>query len=158
MKRTHSGVLGIVATGILAGMLTGCASTPSGETFSKLAEPRADRALLYLYRPDEYYGKALAFTVVVDGQEKGNIGNGGYLIIPLSAGKRVIGIKGLGYKDEPREVEAQQGGIHFLRVATKRGFGGFSATLTLETEVESKAVTDLASLNREPERYLDQGI
>jgi Protein of unknown function (DUF2846) len=154
LKRRRTVALVTIAVGALAG----CASTPSGEAFSRLVEPRADGALLYLYRPDEYYGKGLAFTVLVDGEEKGNIGNGGYMIIPLATGKRVIAVKGLGYKDEPHEMEARNGGIDFLRVATKKGFGGFSATLVLEAEVEAKAVADLGNLKREPERYLDEGI
>jgi len=147
-------LLGIFASSILGG----CATTPSGEVFSKLVEPKENVALLYLYRPAEYYGKALSFTAEVDGQEKGDIGNGAYMIIPLDPGKRVIQIHGFGYKDEPREVEATKGTLMFLRVATAKGFGGFSATLTLEADANSKAASDLASLRREPERYLDKDL
>jgi hypothetical protein len=154
VKRLEFILLGTFAFAILGG----CASTPSGEAFSHLVEPRANLALLYLYRPDENYGKALAFSVEVDGKERGNIGNGAYMIIPLDAGKRVIQIHGLGYKDVPREVDAVEGTLTFLRVATEKGFGGFSATLTLEADAQSKATSDLASLKREPERYIDKDL
>jgi hypothetical protein len=139
VKRLEFILLGTFAFAILGG----CASTPSGEAFSHLVEPRANLALLYLYRPDENYGKALAFSVEVDGKEKGNIGNGAYMIIPLDAGKRVIQIHGLGYKDVPREVDAVEGPLTFLRVAT---------------DAQSKATSDLASLKREPERYIDKDL
>jgi hypothetical protein len=154
LKRSGVAVLGVLASA----MVGGCASTPSGEVFSSLVEPRDDSALLYLYRPDEYYGKGLSFTVLVDGRETGDIGNGGYMIIPLAAGKHVVQVKGFGYKDEPREIEAQKAALGFLKVVTTKGFGGFSATLTLESEEQSKAVPGLAGLKREPERFLDQGV
>jgi len=154
LKRLKSILLGTYASTILAG----CASTPSGEVFSKLVEPKGNLALLYLYRPDEHYGKALEFTVVIDGKEKGRIGNGAYMIIPLDKGKRVIQIHGFGYKDVPREMDAIEGTLAFLRVATTKGFGGFSATLTLEADDKSNAMTDLASLKREPERFLDKDL
>lgn len=154
MKRSVTIVLGVLASGILGG----CASTPSGEVFSKLVEPRDESALLYLYRPAEYYGKALKFKVLIDGRERGDIGDGGYMIIPLDAGKRTVQIKGMGYKDEPREIDVQNDTLGFLKVGTAKGFGGFSATLTLTPEAESQAITDLAKLRREPERFVDQNI
>ena len=154
MKRIRTAMIGPVAAVLLAG----CASTPSGEAFSRLVEPRAERALLYLYRPDDHYGMALKFAVVVDGKEKGDIGHAAYMIIPVDPGKHTIQIHGLGYKDEPKELDTYKGAIEFLRVATAKGFGGFSATLTLEAEGSSKAVTDLAGLKREPERFLDEEL
>ena len=154
MKRTKTAMIGSLASMLLAG----CASTPSGQAFSRLVEPRAERALLYLYRPDDHYGMALTFTVVVDGHEKGDIGHAAYMIIPVDPGKHTIQIHGSGYKDEPRQLDTSKGAIEFMRVATAKGFGGFSATLTLEPEGRTKAVTDLAGLKREPERFLDEEL
>jgi hypothetical protein len=151
VKRKRTALVGSLATVLLVG----CVSTPSGETFSSLVEPRSEHALLYLYRPEDHYGMALKFAVVVDGQEKGDIGHAAYMIIPVDPGKHTIQIHGLGYKDEPRDIDSHKGAVEFLRVATAKGFGGFSATLTLEAEGRSKAVTDLAGLKREPERFLD---
>ena len=149
MKHFQSSLLGLFCFSIL----WGCASTPSGEAFSKLVEPKEDLALLYLYRPAEYYGKALSFSIAVDAQQKGDIGNGAYMIIPLAPGKRVIQIHGFGYKDVPLEIDATKGTLMFLRVATAKGFGGFSATLTLEPEDRVKAGSELVGLKREPERF-----
>jgi hypothetical protein len=154
VKRIKTAMIGPVASVLLAG----CASTPSGEAFTRLVEPRTEHALLYLYRPDDHYGMALKFAVVVDGKEKGDIGHAAYMIIPVDPGKHTIQIHGLGYKDEPQEIDTYKGAIEFLRVATAKGFGGFSATLTLEAEGRSKAVTDLAGLKREPERFLDEEL
>jgi len=147
-------VFGLVA----AAALGGCASTPTGETFSSLAAPKSDSALLYLYRLDEYYGRGLSFKVLVDGSEKANIGNGGYLIIPLEAGKHAIQVNGFGYQDVPLDIEAVNATTSFLRVVTTKGFGGFSATLTLEPAQQAKALQELAGLKREPERFVDQAL
>jgi hypothetical protein len=154
LKPRRLALLGTLCFSILGG----CASTPSGEAFSKLAEPRENAALLYLYRPDEYYGKALSFGVAVDGKQKGDIGNGGYMIIPLDPGKRVIQIHGFGYKDEPLELEVMKGTLVFLRVATAKGLGGFSATLSLQPEDKLKATESLVRLKRESERYVDKDL
>jgi hypothetical protein len=58
----------------------------------------------------------------------------------------------------PREVDATKGTLVFLRVATAKGFGGFSATLTLESDDKAKAASDLVGLKREPERYVDKDL
>ena len=139
-------------------ILGGCASTPTGEAFSALVEPVGGQALLYVYRLDEYYGKGLSFKVVIDGKEKGDIGNGAYMIIPVEPGKHSIEIKGFGYQDVPSEFQTPAGEHAFLRVATKKGLGGFSATLSLEPATRSKALEGLAGLKREPERFVDQRI
>lgn len=148
--------------GALACMLAvgigGCASTPTGETFSTLVAPLEGSGLLYVYRPDDYYGKGLTFRVLIDGKEKGDVGNGAYMIIPVEPGKRSIEVKGFGYKDEPREVEIAMGEITFSKVVTKKGFGGLSATLSLEPASRSDAMAGLAGLKREPERFVNSEI
>jgi hypothetical protein len=153
MKQVQLALLSAVGFWVL-----GCASTPSGEAFSQLTEPRADVALLYLYRPDEHYGQALKFAVTIDGKSKGDIGNGAYMIIPVDPGKRVFQIHGFGYKDEPLEVDAAKGTLMFLKVVTAKGFGGFSATLALQPNDKLNAVNDLVRLKREPERYVDKDL
>ena len=145
----------VLAAGMLVG---GCASTPAGAAFSTLVEPLNERGLLYVYRPGEYYGKALSFKVMVDGKEKGDVGNDAYMIIPVEPGKHSIEVKGFGYKDVPSEVEIPTGEFAFLKVVTKKGFGGFSATLTLESASRSIALEGLTGLKREPERFVNKEI
>jgi hypothetical protein len=154
LRNYQSALLGVVCFSILGG----CASTPTGEAFSQLVDPKENVALLYLYRPDEHYGQALKFSVKVDGQQKGDIGNSAYMIIPLDPGKHVIQIHGLAYSDEPREVDAVKGTLAFLKVVTAKGFGGFSATLTLEPEDRLKAGGNLVGLRRESERFVDKDL
>jgi hypothetical protein len=152
-------VFRIVFVSVLAGgILAGCASTPTGETFSTLVEPLKGRGLLYVYRPDEYYGGGLKFMVAIDGKEKGDVGNGAYMIIPVEPGKHSIEVKGFGYSDEPGEFEIPAGELAFLKVVTKKGLGGLSATLSLEPASQAKALDGLAGLKREPERFMDQKI
>ena len=140
------------------GMLGGCASTPTGEAFSTLIKPPSGQGLLYLYRPDEYYGKALTFRVLIDGKEKGDIGNSAYMAIPVEPGKHSVEIKGFGYKDEPGDIDVPAADLAFLKVVTKKGFGGFSATLVLEHANQSTALQGLSGLKREPERFADKEI
>jgi len=150
---------GIALVGMFAGgILGGCVTTPTGEAFSTLVEPINGRGLLYVYRPDEYYGKGLSFKIVIDGKERGDIGNGAYMIIPIEPGKHSIEVKGFGYKDEPGEVEIPAGDFAFRKVVTKKGFGGFSATLSLEPASRPTALEGLAGLKREPERFVDKEI
>ena len=139
-------------------ILGGCASTPTGEVFSKLVDPVNGSGLLYVYRPDEYYGKALSFGVVIDGKAKGDLGNGAYMIIPVEPGRHTVEVKGFGYKDEPSEVDIPTDAVAFLKVVTKKGFGGFSATLTLESATRAMALEGLSGLKREPERFLSKEI
>jgi hypothetical protein len=143
---------------LAAGVLWGCASTPTGEAFSGLAEPLDGRGLLYVFRPDEYYGKGLGFKLLVDGKEHGDVGNGAHMIIPVEPGKHSVEVKGFGYKDEPAQVEIPAGELAFLKVVTKKGFGGFSATLSLEPADRSKALEGLSGLKREPERFVNKDI
>jgi hypothetical protein len=147
-----------LACTLAAGILGGCASTPTGEAFSTLLQPPDGSGLLYVYRPDEYYGKALSFKVVIDGKEKGDVGNGAYMIIPVEPGKHSIEVKGFGYKDEPSEVAVPVGELAFLKVLTKKGFGGLSATLSLEPATRSTALDGLSGLKREPERFVSREL
>jgi hypothetical protein len=143
---------------LVAGILGGCASTPTGETFSTLVEPPNERGLLYVYRPDEHYGKALTFKIVIDGKEMGDVGNGAYMIIPVEPAKHSIQVKGFGYKDVPSEVDVPAGESAFLKIATQKGFGGFSATLSLEPASPSLALEGLSGLKREPERFVNKEL
>lgn len=88
----------------------------------------------------------------------GEIGNGGFMIVPLDAGKHIIDVKGLAYKSVPHEIDVSRGSTAFLRVVTETGGGGLSATLSLEVEEEDMAVQDLAGLKREPDRFLDEEL
>lgn len=143
---------------VSAAILGGCASTPTGEVFSSLVEPPDSRGLLYVYRLNEYYGGGLKFKVVIDGKEQGDIGNGAYMIIPVEPGKHSIEVRGLGYKVEPGSVEVPSHELAFLKVATKKGLGGFSATLSLEPATRAQALEGLSGLKREPERFLNREI
>jgi len=143
---------------LASGLAGGCASTPKGEAFSKLVEPLDGQGLIYVYRLDEYYGKALSFKVVIDGKEKGDVGNGAYMIIPVDPGKHSIEVKGVGYNEEPSQLEIPAGVFAFLKVVTKKGFGEFSATLSLEAVSRQNALDGLKGLKREPERFVDQEI
>jgi len=143
---------------LIAGVLGGCATTPTGEEFSKLVEPVNGQGLLYVYRSDEYYGKGLTFKILIDAKEKGDVGNGAYMIIPVEPGKHSIEVKGFGYKDVPGEVEIPTGEFAFLKIVTKKGFGGLSATLSLEPASKSVASESLSGLKREPERFVSKEL
>lgn len=151
-------ILSMIIFFILVVLLSGCASNPTGEQFSKLMTPTYQKSLVYLYRPDEYYGKGLSFKVKIDDEQIGDIGNGGYMIIPIYSGNHLIEVNGFGYENNPRTISVSDMSIVFLKVVTKTKLGGFAAELSLELIQEKDAKRDMASLNREPERFVNDKL
>jgi hypothetical protein len=154
MKTLYMGI----ACVFLSLQITGCVSTPNGEKFSKLLEPRNTESLIYLYRQNENYGKALTFTVFVDDQEKGNIGNDAYMIIPVPEGTHTIRVKGFGYADSPISINVKNNTVNLLKIYTEKGFMGFTAELKLKALPSRMASNELRNLSREPERFIDSEI
>jgi hypothetical protein len=138
-------------------VFVGCASTPSGENFSTPVTAPQDKSVLYIYRLKEHYGGALQYSVMIDGEKKGDVGNGGYIVIPTDPGKHTIKGAALAYSDVPLEA-AFNSGNYFIRMITKAGIGGFSATLSFELVNEAVALKDLPTTKREAERFIDDKL
>jgi hypothetical protein len=143
-------------TAIMLTVMMGCASAPQGEQFSALLPAKAGKALVYLYRPTDSHG-GVNYPVLIDDEKVADIGNGGYLVIPVDPGDHTIRITALGYKDTPLELTTEVGN-HFLKIATARGTDEFTAMLSLVTVGEATALKDLAQTKREPERFVDDAL
>ncbi|WP_175414813.1 DUF2846 domain-containing protein [Nibricoccus aquaticus] len=98
--RTSPRVFRIRTLGLLAILssifFSGCASSPGVKAdnpavIAKLdAVPRDQKALLVIYRESNFVGGALRPTVMIDGKDLVNIGNGRVFIAALNPGKYAI--------------------------------------------------------------------
>ena len=80
---------GLIAAVVAFLVVSGCGA--SGESFRAVGtKPARDQALLYVYRPSTVIGIANADVpfVHLDGRRLGRIRIGGYLRIPVAAGRR----------------------------------------------------------------------
>jgi hypothetical protein len=72
-------------------LLTACASTPKGPQFSSVTEiTNSQKALVYIYRPGVYYGKAITYPVLLNGNKIADIGHNGYFSVELDPGEYTI--------------------------------------------------------------------
>ena len=70
--------------GITALMLAGCAAT--GDQFSEFNTPKKGNGDVYIYRPSQFLGGGVAFTINLNDQPLGVLRNGGYLHKELPTG------------------------------------------------------------------------
>ena len=94
---------------------------------------------------------------MIDGDKKGDVGNGGYIVIPASPGRHTLRGTALAYGDKPLEMDFKEGNA-FIRMVTDKGFGGFSATLSFEAVDQATALQDLSKTKRESERFIDADL
>ena len=96
--------------------------------------------------------------MLVNNQEKGNIGNSAYMVIPVPQGTHTIRVKGFGYADLPISITVENNTVNLLKIYTEKGFMGFTAGIKLKTLPSRMALNELKNLNREPERFIDSEI
>lgn len=99
-QRTRSFIPGFRALGFFAllglTLFSGCASAPGVKpdnpaVVAKLdAIPRDQKAILVIYRASNFVGAALRPTVMLDGSDLVNIGNGRVFIAALNPGRYTI--------------------------------------------------------------------
>jgi len=77
---------------IIFSLLTGCAA--SGPKFTVLMSPKNDQGVLYVYRPYTFTNGGVAPYVYINGKERGELKNQGYLVYPLSAGQYSVATDG----------------------------------------------------------------
>jgi Protein of unknown function (DUF2846) len=81
----------VVAAVLALTLLTACGAT--GTSFKpEVDKPQGNRALIYIYRPDTIIGVANADVpfIHLDGRQLARIRIGGYLAIPVTAGKHKL--------------------------------------------------------------------
>lgn len=107
----------IISILFLSLLMYGCASAPSGEKFTSVRPAKSDKALVYIYRPDAYYAKAVAYGVILDDIEIAKITRNGFFAIDVPPGKHTIRPDHDGI-DHDLVVNLEPGTTNFLRIKT----------------------------------------
>lgn len=129
-----------VASGLL--VFTACASTPPSSAPPRTEQPAPsvsteglsaeEIATVYIYRPKSFMGFALHPTVMLDGKDLINIGNGRLFVGRFPAGKRLFKM------DDGKsgaELDLEAGKSYYLKVEIVPGFwkgGGKMSHVTPE--------------------------
>jgi hypothetical protein len=117
-----------VAAGLL--VFTACSSTPPPAPSPRTVEPSAptasteglsseEVATVYIYRPKDFIGFALHPTVMLDGKDLINIGNGRLFVGRFPPGRRVFKM------DDGKsgaEIDLEAGQSYYLQVVIVPGF------------------------------------
>ena len=89
----------------------------TGPLFESNTLPPEGQAVIYVFRPDQDYARAVAPDLMVDGKPAGAIQNGGYLVFNVEPGKHTIDIpyNFWSYGDcVPATVATEAGEIHYV--------------------------------------------
>jgi len=102
--------------------LTACASTPKGPSFSTINEiSNAEKALVYIYRPGVYYGKAVTYPVLLNNNKIADLGHNGYFSIELDPGEYSIRPDTASI-DHDLKIELESGTTTYLKLKTNERF------------------------------------
>jgi hypothetical protein len=135
-------------------LLGGCATAPSGSKFSGVAVPAADKAMLYVYRPNDYYAKAITFPLLLDNKKVADIGSAGFIKIPVAPGSHTLVTETASMIDDPITVAVKGGEIKFLRVSmNKHDPMGFSVSIYFKDVVRQLAEPEMIDTSEEVARY-----
>jgi hypothetical protein len=144
---TRRSALGLLPLAILAG----CA-TASGPVFTTLDTPPSGTAQLYLYRKSALYASGAKYTVTnaASKQVLGELFNASYLVLPLPAGKHVLGVNEGGFASvKTFEIQAEAGKNHFVEYDSSKGLLlGWGLLSGSATKTEAQALLDLKDLRR----------
>lgn len=83
--------LGLLVMGLLLSALYGCASL--GDAFQPVANVPADKALVYIYRPNKFVGGGAYYTVRANDKPITKLYNGGYYPYIANPGELQISAK-----------------------------------------------------------------
>jgi hypothetical protein len=98
--------------------LAGCASL--GDAYAPTPLRNTSLARVYVYRPSAFAGSARSPDIVMDGEDRGELPNGGYLVVELPAGDHLASQRSLGSEccEVPFKVVA--GSTYYLRMDLSR--------------------------------------
>jgi len=138
--------------------LVGCASvTPKGDLFKIHEPPESDESIVYFYVPEKEFGSTACTIVTVNDEERGCIGNPGYVKVVLNAGEHSfsfrpdamidLGIEmrkftttiigGNVYYLESRNIETKEDQENALQMNYVNAFGGYTVGWVLVSEEEA---------------------
>lgn len=133
--------------------VVGCSSMPSGPEFSGLeATASPSEGTLYIYRPDAYYGKAITYPVLLNGNKIADLGTQGYFPLTVEPGEYRIQPDTDSIDHELR-FSVTAGEVQFLRLKVNRKPAiCFCTSLEFEEVDRPYALRELPRTRRETER------
>ena len=124
--------------------LTACATTstkpPNPQVVARMkAVDRARMATVVVYRPREMLGAALRPTVVLDGKDLLNIGNGKVFVAPIKPGQYTFEMDD---KKSGTQVNLKSGQVVYIKIEIVPGFwkGGGKLTQVAPEQGEYEAM------------------
>jgi hypothetical protein len=142
----HSTFLGSISA-VIAGCMVFSANGP---VFEPSSIDSGDRALLYVYRPSEVYGRLVGPTIALDDHEIGLWRDGGYIDLVVEPGRHVLETKynrswWTGEGDR-LELDVKSSGRYFIRVQALPGYS--SALFRLSVVMEENALIEIRATRR----------
>jgi len=116
--RRMSSLCWSVAALPLAGVLIGCASSP---TFRPLTPLPADKAVVYIYRPSKMLGGWIPIALSVDGNKDVDIFSGDYHNLTLNPGPHFVALHDSKSPQDRVNFTAVAGQEHYVRVEPTLG-------------------------------------
>jgi len=141
---------------IVLGILSGCAATGQQFSIMDLGVNNSD-AVIYLYRPSRFANSAGYPKITLDGENKGGLKNGGYLVFRVSPGSHTITQEyswTWDFKANPVVVNAKKNSQYFVRLDTGVHIGdpsavvnGVSRYISFEEVEESVGLVEIKDLH-----------
>jgi hypothetical protein len=105
-------------------LLSASACSNRASTFVAAPEDADRGSVVYIYRPSSTTNFMMSPKVIIDGNEKFQIGSGEYRYVYLKAGDHVIGLNPTDqyFTDPAISLNVQSGNSYYLRVSTSLKF------------------------------------
>jgi len=128
----------LLAIGLLV-LALGCASapmaTPERDTAAKSFLPVPDKAVVYIYR-NENFGAAIKVPIIVNGRVIGDTVAMSYFRLVLDPGTFEVQCKA--ESDSKKSIQAEAGKVYFLRQEMKMGFLSAGCMMHIIPEAEGR--------------------
>ncbi len=128
-----------------------CASAqvapPEADAAAKLFKPLDGKANLYIARKSETFGSAVAFKLIVDGNELGPISTGTFYLVAVEPGKHSIEVRAL-ISTAKLGVDLEAGKNYFYDVAATTGSAGKVSVTRVLIEAMGKLMVNQSKLVR----------
>ena len=109
---------------LLSAVLLTTACSNKASTFVPAPQDADKDSIVYIYRPSSSTNFMMSPKVVIDGNEKFNIGSGDYRYVYLQPGRHTLGLNPTDQymTDAALELTVETGGSYYLRVKTSLKF------------------------------------
>ncbi len=133
-------------------MAAGCATAPTGEFFSKLETAPKEKALVYVYRPEDNH---IGLEMILNGQEIGDLHSSGYFSILLDPGRYAFDRR-KGPFSQNFSMDVKAGQVYFveLKIPSDYGKPGNSQGPQFRGVDESAAIINLKNMRKENRIYM----